>query len=32
VAAGLHAPVTWQLRSGPAELIVYSLPAPGGED
>ena len=31
VAAGLHAPVTWQLRSDPAELIVYSLAAPGGE-
>lgn len=26
VAAGLHAPVTWQLESGPAVLLVYALP------
>lgn len=26
VAAGLHAPVTWRIESGPAELVVYSLP------
>ena len=28
VAAGLHAPVTWRLKSPPAELIIYSLPSP----
>lgn len=26
VAAGLHAPVTWKLESGPAGLLVYALP------
>ena len=26
VATGLHAPVTWKLRSGPAALVVYALP------
>ena len=26
IAAGLHAPVTWRLESGPAELLVYALP------
>jgi alcohol dehydrogenase (cytochrome c) len=26
VASGLHAPVTWQLKSTPAKLVVYSLP------
>jgi hypothetical protein len=26
VASGLHAPVTWRLKSSPAKLVVYSLP------
>ena len=26
VASGLHAPVTWQLKTTPATLVVYSLP------
>jgi alcohol dehydrogenase (cytochrome c) len=25
-AAGLHAPVTWRLKSPPAELLIYALP------
>lgn len=26
VAAGLHAPLAWQLESDPARLLVYALP------
>jgi alcohol dehydrogenase (cytochrome c) len=26
VASGLHAPVTWQLRSSPARVVIYTLP------
>jgi alcohol dehydrogenase (cytochrome c) len=26
VASGLHAPMTWRLKSSPAKLVVYSLP------
>jgi alcohol dehydrogenase (cytochrome c) len=26
VASGLHAPVTWQLKTSPARVVVYGLP------
>jgi alcohol dehydrogenase (cytochrome c) len=26
IASGLHAPVTWQLKSSPARIVIYSLP------
>jgi hypothetical protein len=26
VAAGLHAPLTWQVKSPPARVLVFALP------
>jgi alcohol dehydrogenase (cytochrome c) len=26
IASGLHAPVTWQLKSSPARIVIYTLP------
>ena len=32
VAAGMHAPVTWQLESPPAEVLVFAVPPPDSTD